>query len=67
MAEKEKKTSDKIMDAFGVLGKFDPFQTYKYYRDMAEYDKEKKEVKKESKATGGFIVGKGGDYIKDLL
>ena len=31
--EPKKKIGDKIIDSFGVLGKFDPFQTYKFFRD----------------------------------
>tara|TARA_R110000822_G_scaffold297845_1_gene420530 strand:+ start:31 stop:321 length:291 start_codon:yes stop_codon:yes gene_type:complete len=93
--KKEKKISDKIIDSFGVLGKFDPFQTYKFYRDdYAEYQRKEKEEEAEiekktkpetnaekkakrlgelrkeieGKSKGGEIVmGKGSDYIKDLL
>ena len=90
--EPKKKIGDKIIDSFGVLGKFDPFQTYKFFRDdykeylieenktkpdkktEPENNAEKKskrleELKKEieGKSKGGFIVGKGADYIKDLL
>ena len=31
--EPKKKIGDKIIDSFGVLGKFDPFYTYKFFRD----------------------------------
>ena len=100
--EPKKKIGDKIIDSFGVLGKFDPFQTYKFSRDdYKEYQRQVKEeenktkpekktepekktqpetnaekkskrleeLKKEieGKSKGGFIVGKGADYIKDLL
>ena len=92
--KKEKKISDKIIDSFGVLGKFDPFQTYKFSRDdYAEYQRKEKEEEAEiekktkpetnaekkakrleelrkeieGKSKGGFIMGKGSDYIKDLL
>jgi non-homologous end joining protein Ku len=96
--EPKKKIGDKIIDSFGVLGKFDPFQTYKFFRDdykeyLIETNKRKpenktkpdkktepetnaekkskrlEELKKEieGKSKGGFIVGKGADYIKDLF
>jgi hypothetical protein len=84
--EPKKKIGDKIIDSFGVLGKFDPFQTYKFFRDdykeyLIEENKTKPEKKTEpenktkpekktepeKKSKGGFIVGKGADYIKDLL
>ena len=94
--EPKKKIGDKIIDSFGVLGKFDPFQTYKFFRDdYKEYQRQAKEeenktkpdkktepetnaekkskrleeLKKEieGKSKGGFIIGKGANYIKDLL
>jgi hypothetical protein len=49
--EPKKKIGDKIIDSFGVLGKFDPFQTYKFFRDDYKEFREpkKKKIKQNQK------------------